>query len=54
MRKIIFLAFMWLLTYSCFSQNRKIDSLSVSLKNATTDTTKLRIYGRWLKPAKKR
>ena len=44
MRKIIFLAFMSLLTYSCFSQNRKIDSLSVSLKNATTDTTKLRIY----------
>jgi signal transduction histidine kinase len=44
MRKIIFLAFMWLLTYSCFSQNRKIDSLTVSLKNAKTDTTKLRIY----------
>lgn len=44
MRKVIFLAFMWLLTYSCFSQNRIVDSLNVLLKNATTDTTKLRVY----------
>ena len=44
MRKIIFLVFMSLLTYSCFSQNRKIDSLNVVLKKAIADTTKMRIY----------
>ena len=44
MRKIIFLSFLLLLQYSCFSQSRIMDSLNVLLKNAEEDTTKLRIY----------
>ena len=44
MKKIIFLTFLLLLQYSCFSQNRKLDSLNLLLKNASADTTKLGIY----------
>jgi len=44
MRKIILLVSMWLFSYACFSQNKIVDSLNVLLKNATADTTKLRIY----------
>ena len=44
MRKIIFLVFLCLFQYSGFSQNRKMDSLNVLLKNAKEDTTKLSIY----------
>ena len=44
MRKIVSLIFILLITYSCFSQNRKIDSLNAVLKKAIADTTKLRIY----------
>jgi len=44
MRKIILLVSMWLFSYACFSQNKIVDSLNVLLKNASADTTKLRIY----------
>jgi len=44
MRKCYFLFFLFLLQHCCFSQNRKIDSLTVLLKSAKEDTTKLRLY----------
>ena len=44
MRKSFFLLLLFLLQHACFSQIRKIDSLTVLLKSAKEDTTKLRLY----------
>jgi two-component system NtrC family sensor kinase len=44
MKKIVFSVFLILLQNFCFGQTMMLDSLKLELKNAKSDTTKLKIY----------